>query len=249
MKPTSIAALLAAALLAGGLSANPTTVRIAPGENWWGAANYFGTSMPFTADSTQKIDLRRDNYHNQCASFLVSDKGRSIWCARQCLVEIGGGEIRLTPDDGKSPVVVAEGGASLRDAFRSAARAHFPSSGTVPPLLFFSAPQYNTWIELTYHQNEKGILDYARSMLANGCPPGILMIDDTWQFAYGTWEFDPRRFSNPKGMCDELHRMGFKVILWMCPYVSDGLARIPPHRHRTQPRRRSRLPHEGRLLP
>jgi alpha-glucosidase len=220
MKPTCIAALLAAAIVAGGLYANPTTVRIAPGENWWGAANYFGTSMPFTSDSTQKIDLRKDNYHNQCASFLVSDKGRSIWCARQCLVEIGGGEIRLTPDDGKSPVVVAEGGATLRDAFRSAARAHFPSSGTVPPLLFFSAPQYNTWIELTYHQNEKGILEYARSMLANGCPPGILMIDDTWQFAYGTWEFDPRRFSNPKGMCDELHRMGFKVILWMCPYVS-----------------------------
>ena len=118
MKPTCIAALLAAAIVAGGLSANPTTVRIAPGENWWGAANYFGTSMPFTADSTQKIDLRKDNYHNQCASFLVSDKGRSIWCARQCLVEIGGGEIRLTPDDGKSPVVVAEGGATLRDASR-----------------------------------------------------------------------------------------------------------------------------------
>ena len=28
-----------------------------------------------------------------------------------------------------------------------------------------------------------------------------------------------------------------------------GLARIPPRRHRTQPRRRSRLPHEGRFLP
>ncbi len=45
------------------------------------------------------------------------------------------------------------------------------------------------------------------------------MIDDTWQLAYGEWCFDPRRFPDPKGMCDELHRMGFKVMLWICPWV------------------------------
>ena len=47
----------------------------------------------------------------------------------------------------------------------------FPPSGKTPDLLFFSAPQYNTWIELTYHQNEKDILAYAQSMLDNGLPP------------------------------------------------------------------------------
>ncbi|MBQ6136263.1 MAG: hypothetical protein IJI73_02710, partial [Kiritimatiellae bacterium] len=48
----------------------------------------------------------------------------------------------------------------------------------------------------------------------------IFMIDDTWQHGYGEWDFDRRRFDEPKGMMDRLHAMGFKVLLWMCPFVS-----------------------------
>ena len=34
----------------------------------------------------------------------------------------------------------------------------FPPTGEEPELLYFAASQYNTWLELTYHQNEKHIL-------------------------------------------------------------------------------------------
>ena len=109
---------------------------------------------------------------------------------------------------------------NLRDAFRKASATWFPPSGKTPDLIFFSAPQYNTWIELTYNQNENDILRYAQSMLYNGLPPGVLMIDDTWQAGYGDWRFEPSRFKDPKGMIDKLHEKGFKVVLWMCPWVS-----------------------------
>ena len=33
------------------------------------------------------------------------------------------------------------------------------------------------------------ILAYAQSMLDNGVPAGVLMIDDTWQAGYGDWRF------------------------------------------------------------
>jgi len=84
----------------------------------------------------------------------------------------------------------------------------------------FTVPQYNTWIELTYNQNEEDILNYARSIIDKGYPPGVLMIDDNWQENYGVWEFSPRRFVDPKGMIEKLHEMGFKVMLWICPFVS-----------------------------
>lgn len=197
--------------------AGVTEVRMLPGEGWWGLANFFGTKMPYTAQTDLKVDLRNDNYHNQCASLLVSDRGRVVWSDAQSLTTIRSGVIAM---DSAAPVVVTEAGASLRDAFAFASKTYFPPSGRTPDLLFFSAPQYNTWIELTYHQNEKDVLAYAQSMLDHGLPPGVLMVDDTWQFAYGTWEFDPRRFSDPKGMVDRLHAQGFKVMLWMCPYVS-----------------------------
>ena len=85
----------------------------------------------------------------------------------------------------------------------------------IPDELLFTHPQYNTWIELMYDQNEEDILEYARAIIDNGYPPGVLMIDDNWQENYGIWKFSPRRFKDPKGMMDELHAMGFKVMLWV----------------------------------
>ena len=90
----------------------------------------------------------------------------------------------------------------------------------MPPELFFSKPQYNTWIELIYNQNQEDILKYARSIIDNGLPTGILMIDDNWQKDYGNFNFRPDKFPNPKAMVDELHAMGFKVMLWVSPFVS-----------------------------
>ena len=222
MKPISRFILVKVALLAI-LTANARagdafSVKLLEGENWWGAANFYGSEMPFTKKTELTIDLRKDGRANQYASLLISDKGRIIWCDEQTKVDINGG--RITLESKSAEVKLYETGGTLRDAFCKAAKMYFPSSGKTPDLLFFSAPQYNTWIELTYNQNETDILKYAQSMLDNGLPPGVLMIDDTWQCDYGDWNFDGRRFSNPKGMVKKLHDQGFKVILWMCPWVS-----------------------------
>jgi alpha-glucosidase len=214
-------ALLLSSVLFGYLNlyAAERTVAMLPDENWWGLGSAFGRRMPFNAGSDFKCDLRVSNYANPAASLLLSDRGRVIWCAEPVEATIGDAQIRLVSDRGE--IVLAEvPGATLAEAFRFASKTYFPVSGEVPELLYFSAPQYNTWIELTYHQNEKDILAYAQSMIDHGLPPGVFMIDDTWQLGYGVWEFDPRRFNDPKGMVEKLHARGFKVLLWMCPFVS-----------------------------
>ena len=215
MDGLSVIAALAASLAA---FADVRTVGMEDGENWWGAANFFGTNMPFTARTDLKIDLRRRNYSNQCASMLLSDRGRVIWADAQSEIFIKGGAITM---DAGSPVVVETAVEhTLAGAYRHAMRRWFPPSGRSPDARFFTSPQLNTWIELTYHQNQKDILEYAKSMVAHGVEPGVIMIDDTWQQGYGEWYFDMRRFDDPKGMVDTLHAMGFKVLLWMCPFVS-----------------------------
>ena len=217
--------VLASALLAAGVSlamaaqAGSLTVKMLPGEKWWGLCNAFGREMPFTEKSEFNCDLRKDNYGHQSLSLLCSDKGRAVWCAEPVGVKMSGGEIALESDKGEV-VLKEDAGRSLGEAYRYASKTWFPPTGEEPELLYFSAPQYNTWIELTYHQNEKDILAYAKSMVDHGLPPGIFMIDDTWQHGYGEWYFDRRRFDDPKGMMDKLHGMGFKVLLWMCPFVS-----------------------------
>lgn len=200
-------------------SAAEKTVAMLPHEKWWGLCSNFGRQMPFNEKSDFKCDLRVSNYSHQSQSLLVSDKGRVLYCNDPVEATIGNGVITFVSDRGEIFLTEKTDG-TLAAAFRSASGAYFPPTGDEPERLYFAAPQYNTWIELTYHQNEKDVLAYAQAMLDHGLPPGVFMIDDTWQFGYGTWEFDPRRFSDPKGMVDKLHRMGFKVLLWMCPFVS-----------------------------
>ena len=167
---------------------------------------------------TLAFDIRFDNYGNQAAPLLVSTKGRYVWSERAFACTLTNGTIRL---EGEAEIEVRTAGKTLREAFLAAAKAHFPASGRTPDLALFEKPQWNTWIELTYNQNQKDILAYARAIEANGFPAGgVIMIDDTWQHGYGVWDFDARRFSNPKAMCEELHADGYKVMLWVCPFVS-----------------------------
>ena len=210
--------LLTAIGIACVAAAETLTVRMQDGECWWGLASGKGRNMPYTAKTDMKLDLFATGYGNQTASLLISDRGRLVWCDEQVKATIKDGSIML--ESRGAPITCTDAGGGLKGAFLAASARYFPPSGRIPDAMFFERPQYNTWVELTYNQNEKDILAYAQSMLENGLPPGVLMIDDTWQFGYGTWEFDPRRFRDPKAMCDRLHAMGFKVMLWVCPWVS-----------------------------
>ncbi len=186
-------------------------------EYWWGGVVAFGSHMPYIMP-IKEFDLSLQNYNNQVVPLFVSNKGRYIWSDFPFRFEVIENAIIIDSDYEKIEVVQA--GNTLRDAYLSASRSHFPSNGVLPDQLFFTIPQYNTWIELTYNQNQKDILDYAQNILDNDFPQGVLMIDDNWQKYYGNFEFRPEKFSDPKGMINKLHAMGFKVMLWICPFVS-----------------------------
>lgn len=195
------------------------TVKIEDGECWWGIATTFGSKLPLANNSDGFMcDITVENYSNQAVPLLVSNKGRYIWSdsAFKCRIENG-----VFIFEGDSPIRLVTAGSTLRESFLAASKAHFPPSGKTPDLSLIAKPQWNTWIELTYNQNQKDILAYAKAIGENGFPEGgVIMIDDTWQYGYGIWEFDPRRFSNPKELCDTLHSLGFKIMLWVCPFVS-----------------------------
>lgn len=67
---------------------------------------------------------------------------------------------------------------------------------------------------------ESEIIRYAEAIVRRGYPPGILAIDDGWQEYIGGWRFHSTRFADPAGLVCRLHELGFKVLLWVVPYVS-----------------------------
>jgi alpha-glucosidase (family GH31 glycosyl hydrolase) len=191
---------------------------ILDGEYWWAGLSSRGYQTPYDATSKVTYDLWGDNKGNQAQPLLLSSKGRYIWSEQPIKYVFNQGTLTVTTREGK--IDAGKEGANLRDSFEYVSKTYFPSDGNIPDELLFTHPQYNTWIELMYDQNEEDILAYAQAIIDQGYPPGVLMIDDNWQEDYGTWEFSPRRFQDPKGMIDKLHAMGFKVMMWMCPFVS-----------------------------
>ena len=196
---------------------NTTTIPIQEDEKWWGGAVALGAEMPF-GKQLNLIDLSTTNLNNQVIPLLLSSDGRYIWSKSPFQFSIKNNVILLNSDSRE--INVTQSGKTLKDAYLEASGKYFAPSGRIPDSLFFTQPTYNTWIELTYNQNQKDILNYANQILKNNFPAGILMIDDNWQKYYGNFEFKPDKFSNPKAMVDKLHKQGFKVMLWVCPFVS-----------------------------
>ncbi|MEO9891946.1 glycoside hydrolase family 31 protein [Aurantibacter sp.] len=193
-------------------------VEVLPGEFWWGGLSAIGHNTPYDVSTKVSHNLWGDNKGNQAQPLLLSSKGRYVWSESPIEYSFESGKLEVTTKADK--IEFGSAGKNLRDAYDYSVENYFPPNGKIPDDLLFTKPQYNTWIELTYNQNEVDILNYAQAIIDQGYPPGVLMIDDNWQESYGTWEFSSRRFTDPKGMMNRLHDMGFKVMLWVCPFIS-----------------------------
>ena len=83
-----------------------------------------------------------------------------------------------------------------------------------------SGPIWTIGSQYSTDFDQESVLAYARRIEEANLPHSVITIDVGWQKNHGDTNFDLSRFSDPKGMVEELHDLGFKVILWITPYVS-----------------------------
>ena len=187
-------------------------------EYWYGGVVHVGHKMPIDANMDYTLDLI-DAYgiSDQYSPLFLSSKGRYIYSEKPFVIHFNKGIIEI---EGIGEIQLSEGHHTLKNAQLEAAKKHYRLDGRIPNPLFLRVPQYNTWIELMYHQNQKQILEYAHSLVDAGMEPGVLMIDEGWAPDYGDYDFCARKFENPKAMVQELHDLGFRVMLWVVPYIS-----------------------------
>jgi alpha-glucosidase (family GH31 glycosyl hydrolase) len=196
---------------------NNITLPVDENEFWWSGVVNRAELMPLHAASNYAIDLYGNNYENQVQPLLLSNKGRYVWSEEPFKFEVKNKQLTVT---GMGKVESGKAGNTLKEVQQFVTKKYFPASGKLPDTMLMARPQYNTWIELNYNHNQADILKYAHAIIDNGLPTGVFMIDDTWQEDYGIWDFHPKRFPDPKTMINELHAMGFKVMLWICPFMS-----------------------------
>jgi len=96
-----------------------------------------------------------------------------------------------------------------------------PKPSAPPPKEVFRAPIWTTWAKMKTNVSQDKVLDFAQEIQENGMLGSVIEIDDKWQCDYGDLEFDSIKFPNPSAMVDKLHTMGFKVTLWVMPFIAE----------------------------
>ncbi|CEG26301.1 glycoside hydrolase family 31 protein [Bacillus sp. B-jedd] len=184
-------------------------------EYWYGGFVHEGVSEPIGEESYRQYDLRLNRTPNQAMPLFLSSRGRYLWGDKGFVITFDRGTIEVEGD-----IELGEGYGDLKGAYLQAMTTFFPFQKKGPSIELFRSPIYNSWIELTFYQNEQDILKYAEDILANGLPAGVMMIDDGWSDYYGKWKFNKEKFPNPEKMIQTLHDKGFHVMLWVSPYIT-----------------------------
>lgn len=82
-------------------------------------------------------------------------------------------------------------------------------------------PVWSTWARYKRDVNEAVVTEFAQEILDNGFN-GQYELDDDWEECYGALTFNRQKFPNIKGLTDSLHAQGFRVTLWIHPFINKG---------------------------
>ncbi len=198
------------------MTENIINISLLPGERIWSGAIKEGHLMPFA--KTYSFDFYANNNYNQLQPLLLSNKGLYVWSEEPYSFALENEMLILT--DPYHLVKHGRKGNTLKESADYSSAHFFPPDGEIPDPDLFSQPQYNTWIEMTYFHTQEKVMEYAKGIINNGMPPGVLMIDESWQEDYGVWDFHSGRFPHAEQMVSDLHEMGFKIMLWVVPFIS-----------------------------
>ncbi|XP_058446154.1 myogenesis-regulating glycosidase-like isoform X2 [Malaya genurostris] len=81
-------------------------------------------------------------------------------------------------------------------------------------------PIWSTWVRYGRPISQQTVLDYASEINGYGFKNSQLDIDDYWENCYGSLIFNPITFSNITELTEQLKEMGFRVTLWVHPFIN-----------------------------
>lgn len=81
-------------------------------------------------------------------------------------------------------------------------------------------PIWSTWARYYKDISDSVLHSFADEILQYGFNNSQLEIDDLWETCYGSTEFDTNKFPNIKALTDALKSKGFRVTLWVHPFIN-----------------------------
>lgn len=112
-------------------------------------------------------------------------------------------------------------GLNARDAHMQAVARFLGKPSGHPDEKMVEEPVWSTWARYKRDVNEAVVTEFAQEILDNGFT-GQFELDDDWEICYGALNFDQNKFPDIKNLTDSLHNNGFRVTLWIHPFINKG---------------------------
>lgn len=83
-------------------------------------------------------------------------------------------------------------------------------------------PVWSTWARYKADINEETVQEFADDVVKYGFKNSQVEIDDDWEVCYGALTFRESKFPKIKELTTKLKAAGFKVTLWVHPFINKG---------------------------
>lgn len=93
---------------------------------------------------------------------------------------------------------------------------------TIPDARMVRHPIWSTWARYKVHINESTVIKFAQEINQHRFNNSQLEIDDDWEVCYGALTFNKNKFPNVKNLTTYLKSQGFRVTLWVHPFINKG---------------------------
>ncbi|XP_035796360.1 myogenesis-regulating glycosidase-like [Anopheles albimanus] len=108
----------------------------------------------------------------------------------------------------------------VRDAHQRAVERVLNQPVDIPDERMVRQPIWSTWVRYRRPISQQTVLDFAREINAYGFKNAQLDVDDLWEVCYGSLTFNSITFPNVTEMTETLREMGFRVTLWIHPFIN-----------------------------
>lgn len=110
-------------------------------------------------------------------------------------------------------------GLDARSAHREAVSRFLQKPTGHPAESMVRNPIWSTWARYKRDINESTVLEFANEIIAQNFT-GQYELDDDWEDCYGALTFRTSKFPAIKNLTDVLKSKGFKVSLWIHPFIN-----------------------------
>ncbi|XP_062369726.1 myogenesis-regulating glycosidase-like [Cinclus cinclus] len=110
-------------------------------------------------------------------------------------------------------------GSDVTSIHKYMVRRYFNKPSKIPAENAFRYPIWSTWALYKKDINQDKVLNFARDIKKYHFNCSHIEVDDMYTQAYGDFDFDPVKFPNVTEMFAKLREDGFKVTLWIHPFI------------------------------